>query len=138
MPQPGPGPDTAPVPRLLVDARTLLAVREKLGRLHDQLLRMHTVVDGYEGLLGGRALESELRDFCTRWHFGTIEVAEEISALMNDLLGAVSAYQRIEERLAAAHARPSGSGTTTVGGRGPATSVIRTGPYSGHGTTTIG
>src|ERR1700744_797027 len=53
-------PDTAVMSKFLVDSRTLLAVRDPLGRLHDQLLGVHTVVDGYQGVLGVQELEAEI------------------------------------------------------------------------------
>ena len=108
--------------RLVVDSRTLLAVRDTLGRLHHQLLGIHTVVGGYEGVLGGRALEAELEQFCVRWHFGIVEIGERITGMMHRLLAA-AAYERIEDRI--------GSGTTVVGGGGARRTI-------GSGTTTIG
>jgi hypothetical protein len=111
------------VSRLVVDSRTLLAVRDTLGRLHHQLLGIHTVVGGYEGLLGGRALEAELEQFCVRWHFGIVEIGERIDGMMHRLLTAAAAYERIEDRI--------GSGTTVVGGG-------RSRRTSGSGTTTVG
>jgi hypothetical protein len=127
------------VSRLVVDSRTLLAIRETLGRLHHQLLGVHAVVGGYEGMLGGRALEAELEQFCVRWHFGIIEIGGQIEALMHRLLVAAAAYERIEHRV--------GSGTTTIGPRGKrrltgsgTTTVGRPGGrrLTGSGTTTIG
>ncbi len=109
--------------RLVVDSRTLLAVRDTLGRLHHQLLGIHTVVGGHEGALGGRALEAELEQFCVRWHFGIVEIGEQITGMMHRLLTAAAAYERIEDHI--------GSGTTVVGGG-------RTRPLSGSGTTVIG
>jgi hypothetical protein len=107
--------------RFLVDSRTLLAVRDKLGRLHDQLLGMHTVVGGFDGVLGGRALESELEHFVSRWHYGIVELGSEISDMMGRLTAAAAAYQGIEDRLAAGNANggapvapKSGSGTTVI------------------------
>jgi hypothetical protein len=114
--------------KFLVDSRTLLAVRDTLGRLHDQLLGVHTVVDGYQGVIGGQALEAELGQFCTHWHYGIVELGGQITSMMRRLQGAAAAYQRIEHRIVAASSggapgapgthSPVGSGTTTVGGGG--------------------
>lgn len=114
--------------KFLVDSRTLLAVRNALGRLHDQLLGVHTVVDGYQGVIGGAALEGELEQFCTHWHYGIVELGGQITSMMRRLEGAAAAYQRIEHRIVAASSggapvapgahSPVGSGTTTVGGGG--------------------
>jgi hypothetical protein len=125
--------------KFLVDSRTLLAVRDTLGRLHDQLLGMHTVAGGYEGVLGGRELEGELQHFCGRWHWGIVEIAGQITEMMGRLVQAAAAYQRIEDRITGAGrdggapiAPPSrsGSGTTAIGGGSG-------GSDSGSGTTTV-
>jgi hypothetical protein len=120
----------------LVDSRTLLAVRDTLGRLHDQLLGMHTVIWGYWGLLGGRELEGELEHFCGTWHYGVTELAGQMTDMMARLAGAAAAYERIEQRIAAAgHGPRSGSGTIVIGGGGGGG---RSGSGSGSGTTVIG
>ncbi|HWF55711.1 MAG TPA: hypothetical protein VG223_13815 [Solirubrobacteraceae bacterium] len=115
---------------LLVDSRTLLAARERLGLLHDQLLGIRSTAGGFDGLLGGRALEGELQQFCVECHDDVLGLGAEVSAVMAALGAAAAAYARIEARLAARArpAAPSGSGVTTVGGppRG-----------SGSGTMTI-
>jgi len=48
--------------RFVVDHRSLLQLRDTLGRLHDHLLGIPRVVSGFDGVLGGRALEAELAD----------------------------------------------------------------------------
>jgi hypothetical protein len=124
----------------MVDARSLLAVRDTLGRLHDELLGIHTIATSYDGVLGGRDLEGELQHFCGRWHWGIVHISGQITDMMHRLTGAAAAYQRIEHRLAAArhhghggrgrHPARGGSGTTVIGGGHRHT--------SGSGTTTIG
>jgi hypothetical protein len=116
--------------RFLVDSRTLLAVRDTLGRLHDQLLGMHTVIYGYWGVLGGHELEGELEHFCGTWHYGVTELAAEVTGMMRRLAGAAAAYERIEQRITAAggsdgspvlppHRSTAGRGTTVIGGPRP-------------------
>jgi hypothetical protein len=143
------------VSKFLVDSRTLLAVRDTLGRLHDQLLGMHTVIFGYWGMLGGSDLEGELEHFCGTWHYGVTEIAGQVSEMMQRLTGAAAAYERIEQRITKAgsgttviggpppkHTTPakSGSGTTVIGGAPPrhAGSGSGGGSHSGSGTTVIG
>ncbi len=58
----------------VVDSRTLVAVRDTLGRLQDQLVGMHTVIWHQWGTVGGQALESELEHFCGTWHYGVSEL----------------------------------------------------------------
>jgi hypothetical protein len=117
--------------RFVVDHRSLLALRATLGRLHEQLLAVPSVVGGYEGALGGRALEAELGQFAARWHYGILQVADRTDGMMRRLDGAAAAYQRIEQRVAGSgHGSGMGSGTTSVGGGPPS--------GSGSGTTTIG
>jgi hypothetical protein len=128
----------------LVDSRTLLAVRDTLGRLHDQLLGMHTVIWGYWGVLGGRELEGELEHFCGTWHYGVTELTGQITDLMARLVGAAAAYERIEQRITAAgQGHRSGSGTTVIGGGAGGAgsgsgSRAGSGSRSGSGTTVIG
>ncbi len=116
----------------LVDSRTLLAVRDTLGRLHDQLLGMHNVIWSYWGVLGGRELEGELEHFCGTWHYGVTQLAGEITNQMSRLVGAAAAYERIEQRITAGGGSHGGSGTTVIGGGS------RHGGGSGSGTTVIG
>jgi hypothetical protein len=143
------GPILGSMSGFVVDSRSLLAVRDTLGRLHGELLSIPNVVGGYDGLLGGRALESQLEQFCTSWQFGILQVADRIEAMMERLLQAAAAYERIEHRISSSghrlHHPGSGSGTTVIGGgpspgSGSGTTVIGDGPSpgSGSGTTTIG
>jgi len=130
--------------RFVVDSRSLLVVRDTLGRLHLQLLAIPNVVDGYDGVLGGHALEDELEQFTTSWQFAITQVAGQIDAIMGWLLAAAAAYERIERRIAGAgHNHPSqtGSGTTTIGGPPPAgsgTTTMGGPPAKGSRTTVIG
>jgi hypothetical protein len=110
----------------VVDSRTLVAVRDTLGRLNDQLLGMHTVIWHRWGTLGGHTLESELEHFCGTWHYGVTELGGQLQDLTRRLGEAAAAYERIEERITKAGGG-SGSGSTSGGG-----AVSPTG--SGHTT----
>ena len=105
----------------VVDSRTLLAVRDTLGRLNDQLLGMHTVIWHQWGTLGGRALESELEHFCGTWHYGVTELGEQLQDLTRRLGEAAAAYERIEQRITQAGA---GSTPTTATGAGHAGTAL--------------
>lgn len=126
--------------RFVVDSRSLLAVRDTLGRLHGNLTGMHLVIDGYWGSLGGGPLEGELEHFCGTWHYGVTQIAGEVHSLMERLTDAAAAYERIEQRMAAAHEHHrhphprSGSGVTVIGSGGQGGS----GSGSGSGVTVIG
>jgi hypothetical protein len=121
----------------LVDSRSLLAVRDTLGRLHDRLLGIHTVIWSYWGELGGRELEGELEHFCGTWHFGVMQLGGEIESMMGRLANAAAAYERIEQRVASGSRGHGGSGTTVIGG-GPGPGRSGSGSGSGSGTTVIG
>jgi hypothetical protein len=108
------------VSRFVVDSHSLLAVRDRLGQLHDQLLGMHTVAAGYDGVLGGRELEGELQHFCGRWHWGILQIGEQILDIMGRLTSAAAAYERIEHRVSRGGGSTGGSGTTVIGGSIPA------------------
>jgi hypothetical protein len=105
----------------VVDSRTLLAVRDTLGRLNEQLLGMHTVIWHQWGTLGGVALESELEHFCGTWHYGVTELAEQLQDLTRRLGEAAQAYERIERRITQAGA---GSTPTTATGAGHAGTAL--------------
>jgi hypothetical protein len=110
----------------VVDSRTLLAVRDTLGRLHDQLVGMHTVVWHEWGTLGGLGLESELEHFCGTWHYGVSELGGQLQDLTRRLGEASDAYERIEQRITqAGGGSGSGAGAAPVGATG-----------SGHTTPT--
>ena len=112
----------------VVDSRTLVAVRDTLGRLQDQLVGMHTVIWHQWGTLGGHALESELEHFCGTWHYGVSELGGQLQDLNRRLGEAASAYDRIEQRII--HA--SGGSATGTGGA----PVTGTGSSSGSGHST--
>jgi hypothetical protein len=118
----------------------LVAVRDTLGRLHLQLLAMPSMVSGYEGVLGGTELDSELEQFCAQWHYGALEIGERITELMGRLVDAADQYRRIEDGLASAGrnhgAALSGSGVTVINGGGPGPTIPAS-PASGSGTTTV-
>ena len=105
----------------VVDSRTLLAVRDTLGRLNEQLVGMHTVIWHQWGTLGGVALESELEHFCGTWHYGVTELGEQLQDLTRRLGEAAQAYERIERRITQAGA---GSTPTTATGAGHAGTAL--------------
>ena len=47
-----------------VDPASLQALASTLGGLCGQLEAMHDVASGFQGVLGGRALEGEIEHFC--------------------------------------------------------------------------
>lgn len=99
----------------VVDSRTLTAVGDTLGRLHDQLVGMHTVIWHQWGTLGGHALESELEHFCGTWHYGVAELGGQLHDLTRRLGEASAAYERIEQRITHAAGGSGGSGSSTGG-----------------------
>ncbi|HEX3977663.1 MAG TPA: hypothetical protein VGG07_00060 [Solirubrobacteraceae bacterium] len=112
----------------VVDSRTLVAVRDTLGRLNDQLVGMHTVIWHQWGTLGGSALESELEHFCGTWHYGVTELGGQLADLTRRLGEAAAAYDRIEQRIT--HAS-GGSGST---GGAPIAPTTASGHTSMHHT----
>jgi hypothetical protein len=110
----------------VVDSRTLVAVRDTLGQLNEQLVGMHTVIWHQWGTLGGRALESELEHFCGTWHYGVTELGGQLQDLTRRLSEAAAAYDRIEQ-----HIVHAGGGSSSTGGVAPT-------PPAGSGHTTSG
>jgi hypothetical protein len=112
----------------VVDSRTLVAVRDTLGRLNDQLVGMHTVIWHQWGTLGGSALESELEHFCGTWHYGVTELGGQLADLTRRLGEAAAAYDRIEQRIT--HA----SGGSGFSGGAPIAPTTASGHTSMHHT----
>jgi hypothetical protein len=112
----------------VVDSRTLVAVRDTLGRLNDQLVGMHTVIWHQWGTLGGSALESELEHFCATWHYGVTELGGQLADLTRRLSEAAAAYDRIEQRIT--HA----SGGSASTGGAPIAPTTGSGHTSAHHT----
>ena len=98
----------------VVDSRTLVAVRDTLGRLNDQLVGMHTVIWHQWGTLGGSALESELEHFCGTWHYGVTELGGQLEDLTRRLSEAAAAYDRIEQRITHASGGSSSTGGAPI------------------------
>jgi hypothetical protein len=110
----------------VVDSRTLVAVRDTLGRLNEQLLGMHTVIWHQSGTLGAVALESELEHFCGTWQNGVAELGGQLQDLTRRLSEAAQAYERIEERITQAGA---GSTPTSATGTGQAGTALTGGAH---------
>jgi hypothetical protein len=85
--------------KFVVDSRSLLAVRETLGRLQQQLASMNTVATGYHGVLGGAVLEAELEQFSRRWRYGIEVLVQRIGDMMIRLAAAAEAYAKVEDRI---------------------------------------
>lgn len=104
----------------VVDSRTLVAVRDTLGRLNEQLLGMHTVIWHRWGTLGGVALESELEHFCGTWRYGVAELGGQLQDLTRRLSEAAQAYEHIEQRITQAGAGSTSTSATGGGQTGTA------------------
>jgi hypothetical protein len=87
------------VSTLLVDSRTLRTVHDRLGQLHTQLGSIDTAATGFDGVLGGRALERQLRDFCDGSDEKVHGVGTQVVGLMCDLLCAVAHYDGTEHKV---------------------------------------
>jgi hypothetical protein len=85
--------------QFVVDGSSLQSLRSELSLLHTRLLAMPSLVDGFEGLLGGDNMDQTVEDFCTSWHHGVSQVGGEIADLMGGLEKAAEAYQRIDDRV---------------------------------------
>jgi hypothetical protein len=89
------------VSTLLVDSRTLQTVHDRLGQLHNQLRTIDTAATGFDGVLGGRALERQLRDFCDGSEADVTGVGTQVVDLMCDLLCAAAEYEATESKVKA-------------------------------------
>lgn len=82
-----------------VDPASLHALAGKLGGLAAQLEGMHDVVTGYNGLLGGRALEGEIDHFCSNWHYGIGLLEKHMQHVVQNLAKASATYSSSEQHI---------------------------------------
>jgi hypothetical protein len=83
-----------------VDPGSLRALAGRLGQLCAQLEGMQDVATGYDGLLGGRALESEVQHFCSNWHYGIGLLEQHMQRVVQNLGRAAATYASSEEHVA--------------------------------------
>jgi hypothetical protein len=79
-----------------VDPGSLRALASTLGGLCSQLEEMQAVATGYDGLLGGRALEGEVEHFCGNWHYGIQLLEQHMQHVVQNLCKAGAAYASSE------------------------------------------
>jgi hypothetical protein len=83
-----------------VDPATLEALAGTLGGLCAQMEGMHDVASGFEGVLGGRALEGEIEHFCDNWHYGIGLLQQHMQNVVQNLGKAGATYASSEEHVA--------------------------------------
>jgi hypothetical protein len=79
-----------------VDPATLRGLAGRLGGLCSQLEGMQAVATGYDGLLGGRALEGEVEHFCSNWHYGIELLEQHMQHVVENLGKAAATYASSE------------------------------------------
>lgn len=85
-----------------VDTASLQSLATTLGGLCGQMDAMHDVASGYEGLLGGRDLESMIEKFCSHWHYGIGNLGKDMQHLVEDLGKAAATYRASDQSVAKA------------------------------------
>jgi hypothetical protein len=83
-----------------VDPSSLAALSGTLNGLCGQMEAMHDVVSGFEGVLGGRALEGEIAHFCSNWHYGIGLLQEHMQHVVQNLSKAAATYSSSEQHVA--------------------------------------
>lgn len=63
---------------------------------------MHDVASGFEGVLGGRALEGEIEHFCDNWHYGIGLLEQHMQNVVENLGKAATTYSHSEHCVAVA------------------------------------
>jgi len=85
-----------------VDPASLQALAATLGGLCGQMEAMHDVASGFQGVLGGRALEGEIEHFCDNWHYGIGLLQQHMENVVQNLGKAAATYSRSEHCVAVA------------------------------------
>jgi hypothetical protein len=83
-----------------VDTGSLQALAGTLGGLCGQMEAMQDVSGGYQGLLGGRALEGEVESFCSDWHYGIGLLEQHMQDIVENLGRAAATYATSERQIA--------------------------------------
>jgi hypothetical protein len=83
-----------------VDPASLRTLAATLGGLCGEMDSMHDVVSGFEGVLGGRALEGEIQSFCDNWHYGIGLLQQHMQNVVENLGKASATYASSEEHVA--------------------------------------
>jgi hypothetical protein len=83
-----------------VDPATLSELSSTLTGIHSQMQNMHGVATGYEGLLGGGDLESEVGSFCSTWNYGIGQIGDHMKEVITHLDGAAGGYHQSEQDIA--------------------------------------
>jgi hypothetical protein len=85
-----------------VDPASLQALAGTLGGLCGEMEAMHDVASGFQGVLGGRALEGEIEHFCDNWHYGIGLLEQHMQNVVENLGKAAATYSRSEHCVAVA------------------------------------
>ena len=85
-----------------VDPASLQALAGTLGGLCAQMEAMHDVASGFQGVLGGRALEGEIEHFCDNWHYGIGLLEQHMQNVVENLGKAGATYSHSEHCVAVA------------------------------------
>jgi hypothetical protein len=85
-----------------VDPASLSGLSSALSQIHAQMQSMQGVASGYEGLLGGSDLESEVSHFCSTWHHGISQLSEHMGEVVQRLDYAAAGYGRSETSIESA------------------------------------
>ncbi|HWE12539.1 MAG TPA: hypothetical protein VG365_03455 [Solirubrobacteraceae bacterium] len=83
-----------------VDPTSLQALAGTLGGLCGQMEAMPAVASGFEGLLGGRALEGEVEHFCSNWDYGIGLLQQHMQHVVQNLGKAAATYSSSEQHVA--------------------------------------
>jgi hypothetical protein len=82
-----------------VDPATLLELSSTLSDVHSEMQSMHGVATGFEGLLGGSDLDSEVEGFCSHWGHGISVLAQHMGKVVESLNYAASTYGKSERNI---------------------------------------
>lgn len=83
-----------------VDPSSLEALAGTLGGICAEMDGMRTFVTGFQGRLGGRALEGEIENFCSQWHYGIGQLEQHMKNTVENLQKAAGTYAKSDADVA--------------------------------------
>lgn len=83
-----------------VDPPSVRQLAGRLGQLCAEMQGMQNVAAGYDGLLGGQALDGEIQSFCGNWDYGVGLLQQHMQHVVQNLGKAAAMYASSEQDIA--------------------------------------
>lgn len=75
-----------------VDTETLTELSQRLQQIHAEMAELPGLTTGFQGLLGDRALENDVDEFCSEWTHVIVHLQHETARVITQLNTATTNY----------------------------------------------